>query len=282
MGVEDVNNSAVIVADMTSADRRALTEARALLENPSLAARIANLAGSPIEYGLERLPEGWQRRVNDATRAALGKGLAVAIGSLEFGRGRFGGAGLHRWAATASGGIGGAFGLPALALELPVTTTLMLRSIAEIAVDCGEDLASPEVRLQCLQVLALGGSRTSDDATETGYFAARVALGRAVSEATAHLMRHGMTHSAAPPLVRLIGQIAARFSIVVSEKAAAQTLPVIGALGGAMLNRVFIDHFQAIARGHFTVRRLERRWGAEAVREQYRMIDESSLVRRAS
>ena len=57
-------------------------------------------------------------------------------------------------------------------------------------------------------------------------------------------------------LVRLIALIASRFGFVVSQKAVAQTIPVIGALGGAAINYAFIDHFQSIARGHFTVRRL--------------------------
>ena len=46
-------------------------------------------------------------------------------------------------------------------------------------------------------------------------------------------------------------------------------MPLIGALGGAAVNYAFIDHFQEIARGHFTVRRLERRYGKDAVRTAY-------------
>jgi hypothetical protein len=46
-------------------------------------------------------------------------------------------------------------------------------------------------------------------------------------------------------------------------------VPIIGALGGAAVNYAFIDHFQEIARAHFTVRRLERRYGKDAVRAAY-------------
>ena len=271
-----------LTGPMTPADRRALAEARRLLENPSLAARIADLAGSPIEYGFELLPDGWRRRVNDATRLALESALKLAVGSLDRSPMIARGETVHRWAAMASGGVGGAFGLPALALELPVSTTIMLRSIAEIAAGQGEQLVSPEARLECLQVLALGGSSPSDDAAETGYFAARAALARAVSEAAAHIARQGVGQGSAPVLVRLISQIAARFSIVVSEKAAAQAVPVIGALGGAWLNRVFIDHFQSVARGHFTIRRLERAWGMELVPAQYRALQTVPVERRPS
>jgi hypothetical protein len=33
-----------------------------------------------------------------------------------------------------------------------------------------------------------------------------------------------------------------------------------------------MDHFQNMARGHFTVRRLERAYGAEAVERAYRSM----------
>jgi hypothetical protein len=73
-------------------------------------------------------------------------------------------------------------------------------------------------------------------------------------------------------LIRLIALIAARFQIQVSEKAAAQMVPIIGAAGGAVINLLFIDHFQDMSRGHFTVRRLERQYGSETVRRAYEQI----------
>jgi hypothetical protein len=70
-------------------------------------------------------------------------------------------------------------------------------------------------------------------------------------------------------LVRLIAQIASRFGVVVTQKLAAQAVPIIGALGGAAVNYAFIDHFQEIARAHFAVRRLERRYGKDVIRMDY-------------
>ena len=72
--------------------------------------------------------------------------------------------------------------------------------------------------------------------------------------------------------MRLVSLIAARFGIVVSEKAAAQLVPVIGAAGGALINTIFIGHYQDMARGHFIVRRLEKTHGAGPVREAYDKI----------
>jgi hypothetical protein len=43
----------------------------------------------------------------------------------------------------------------------------------------------------------------------------------------------------------------------------------VGSGIGASVNYVFIEHFQEIARGHFTVRRLERVYGKDVVRAEY-------------
>ncbi len=81
-----------------------------------------------------------------------------------------------------------------------------------------------------------------------------------------------MAKGSAPAIVRLIAMIAARFNVQVSQKAAAMMVPVVGAAGGALVNTLFINHFQDMARGHFTVRRLERRYGADAVQQAYRSL----------
>ena len=44
---------------------------------------------------------------------------------------------------------------------------------------------------------------------------------------------------------------------------------MIGAAGGAAVNAVFVKHYQETAWAHFTVRRLERRYGADEVRRAW-------------
>ncbi|MBX3717902.1 MAG: EcsC family protein [Burkholderiales bacterium] len=255
---------------LTKADLADLKRAKALLENPGLAAKLSSMLGSPVEKGVKMLPAAWQRGVHKATEAALMKALEVAVTSLgerprSASQDRF-----HRVAAAASGAAGGAFGLAALSWELPLSTTLMLRSIADIAASEGENPRHLETKLACLTVFALGSTKDRrDNATESGYFAARAALASAVTEASAHLAKRGLSKSGAPALVRLVAAIGARFGIVVSEKAAVQAIPIIGAAGGAMVNTVFIGHYQDMARGHFIVRRLEKIHGAEPVRAAY-------------
>ena len=70
-------------------------------------------------------------------------------------------------------------------------------------------------------------------------------------------------------LATLIEKVATRFGIVITEKMAAQVVPVIGALTGATLNTMFTDYYQDMARGHFIVKRLEKKYGNELIKAEY-------------
>src|SRR6187401_2357599 len=165
-----------------------LKRAKELLENPGLAAKFSAVLGSPIEKGMKMLPSRWQATVHTATEAALMKALDFAVSSLGKKRLLKSNDKLHRFAAAASGAAGGAFGIAAIGIELPISTTLILRSIAEIAAAEGEDPRHVETKLACLTVFALGSSKDQrDNATESGYFAARTALAGAVTEAAKYL-----------------------------------------------------------------------------------------------
>jgi hypothetical protein len=81
-----------------------------------------------------------------------------------------------------------------------------------------------------------------------------------------------MAKESAPALMSFVGKIASRFGLEVSEKVAAELVPVAGAVGGLTLNILFSQHFQSLAEGHFMVRRLERKYGSEAVRQDYELV----------
>ncbi|SMG66457.1 conserved hypothetical protein, partial [methanotrophic bacterial endosymbiont of Bathymodiolus sp.] len=58
-------------------------------------------------------------------------------------------------------------------------------------------------------------------------------------DASAQLGTPVLSKESAPIVSKAINQIAARFSIPVSEKLAAQSIPIIGAFGGATINLLF-------------------------------------------
>ena len=252
-----------------------LRVAQAQLETIPFLIKVANAVGQPLEKSIGALPERARKAIVTATQAALDKGLGWAVATIDVPAGAKSRAWLHTTVVTASGGLGGAFGWSALAVELPFSTVVMLRSIAAIAREHGEDLSDPETRLQCLAVLAYGGTSTADDAAETTYYATRASLATTLPRAAAQLgtaIRGGDAPRAARAVAAFLSKVAGRFGLVVQEKAIAQSVPVVGALGGAALNNLFIAHFQTVARGHFTVRRLERIYGEGVVREAYERI----------
>lgn len=260
---------------MDDEDIIALQQAKQTLENPGLAAKITNTIGSPIEKALDSLPEHWNKRISDITQLALGKAINVATSSINHQSTEAPSNRWHKLAVATTGGVGGTFGLTALAVELPVSTTIMLRSIADIARSEGEDITSLETKMACMEVFALGGHSEDDDGTESGYFAVRAALAQTVKHSVDYVVTKGLIEDGAPMLIQLIIKVANRFSVQVSQKAAAQLLPAIGAAGGATINLMFIDHFQDMARGHFVVRRLERKYGNALVESTYRSLQPS-------
>ncbi|MCG9792827.1 EcsC family protein [Flavobacterium algicola] len=254
---------------LTQKDQSELLLAKNLLENPGMAAKITNYIGKPIEAGLEKLPKDWTTKIGSITEKALMKASDAAIFTIANVPGTAASNRWHKFGVAVTGGLGGFLGLPALAIELPISTTIMLRSIAEIARSQGESLENQDAKLACLEVFALGGRTIKDDGTESGYFVVRTLLAKTMSESAEYIAAKGLAEEGLPILLRLLTKVAERFSIQITEKAAAQALPFVGAAGGAIINTIFIDHFQDMAKGHFIVRKLERVYGKEVIQQLY-------------
>lgn len=249
-----------------------LTEAVRTLEGETFAMRLMRLFGGQVRLLGRALPEYARKAIAVATDAALKTALRVALRSLRLGAGAKPRNRLHQAAAAATGALGGAFGIAATAVELPVSTTILLRSIAEIARENGEDLANPEAGFACLNVLALGGERDSAGLGRSRYYETREQLAQGLADVNFMLVKQGLAAELSPMLMPYLSRLGARFGVAVTEKLAAQAVPVIGAVGGAAVNAAFAQHFQAMARGHFAVRRLERQHGAEMVRFEYERL----------
>jgi EcsC protein family len=248
---------------LSAQDLQDLRWAYTRLEHPSFAARLSTVLGTPIERGLQLLPRGWYQSLEATLEQTIRRMLETAAASVSQAAPSGSSDGLHKVMALVSGAVSGFFGPLALLIELPVTTALMLRSIADIAHNQGEDLAAAEARIACMQVFALGGRSNEDDAAETGYYGLRATL-------ALHFLDYaGEGAASVPAVLNVVRAITARFGIVISEQAAAKMIPIAGAIGGALVNVMFMQHFQDVARGHFLVRRLERQYGSEAIRLAY-------------
>lgn len=257
------------IPEWTQVDLKDLQIAKNMLENPGLAPRLTEMIGGPIEKGFTLLPDNWRDTLQTASRKSLMGALEIAANTMVEERQGQTSDLAHKIAVGATGGIGGMFGLPAMTWELPLSTTIMLRSMLDIARCEGHSPRELETRISCLEVFALGGSKAEDDAVDSAYWTVRSSLAAAVSDAVAFIAKNGFTTEGAPALAKLIAAIGARFGVVVSEQVAAKAVPVIGAAAGSAINVLFMQHFQDMARGHFIVRRLEKKYSIEAVEEAY-------------
>jgi hypothetical protein len=179
----------------SSSDLEFLCRAVAYLERPSFAIQVINIVGAPAEKVLNVLPESVKKVVENAVRTALTKSMEWAVRTLrnpsegpkfidsdESESGRTLVAHGHTAAATLLGGASGFFGLAALPIELPLTTIVMLRSVASIAGDFGFDVRDPAVRLECVSTLALGAPSKATESSESVYLSSRAGLGLVVKE----------------------------------------------------------------------------------------------------
>ena len=271
-------------------DRAFVAAAVRRFERPGRLIDLLDSIGRPAEAIIHRLPSWATSRVEAAVQSTLVEAVGWAAKTLDGSihadekhvsalssavvRSR---AAMHVTAASILGGIAGAFGLAALPLELPVTTMVMLRSIAAIARDFDADLSDPVTRLECVSVLSLGGPSSTDDAMESSYLTSRVGLALLLRDASRFIvgkstfqLSEALARGAAPEVTRLIGAIASRFGYLAIDLAYAEMVPIVGALGGATLNGYFANFFNQVAFYHFGLRRLERIYGEDAIQDLYR------------
>ena len=197
--------------------------------------QVLNVLGGQAENLLDRLPNTVRNRLGEATERALVVALDAAQSSRKAVPDQAGW--LNTAVATAMGAAGGFGGLPSAMVELPVTTTVLLRSIQGVAAENGFDPDHENVRFDCLRVFGSAGPLSHDDGADLGFLSVRLAL-------TGGAMQ------------KMIATVAPRLGAALGQKLAAQTVPVLGAVAGAATNYAFTNYYQQMAHVHFALRRL--------------------------
>lgn len=197
--------------------------------------RLLNALGGQAEGLLDRLPKQVRAGLTEATERALVLAMRAAQGSRLAVPGQS--ARTNMIWTTAMGAAGGMGGLPSALVELPATTTVLLRAIQDVAAEHGFDPAAENVQFDCIRVFAAAGPLSTDDGADLGFVSLRLTL------------TGGALH-------KMISAVAPRLATALGQKLAAQSVPVLGAVAGASVNYVYTRYYQQIAHVHFGLRRL--------------------------
>lgn len=197
--------------------------------------RVLNALGGGAEDVLARLPKPVRAGLDAASEQALWLAMRAAQ------RSRHAVTDQAPWVntacATAMGAAGGLGGMPTALIELPATTTMLLRSIQGAAKSQGFDPAAENVQFDCVRVFAAAGPLAVDDGADLGFLSVRLSL----------------TGNA---LGNLISAVAPRFSTAIGQKLAARAVPILGAFAGASSNFIYCQYYQSMAEVQFGLRRL--------------------------
>jgi hypothetical protein len=200
-----------------------------------LGVQLLTMVGGKAEQLLDRLPVAVRGKLEEATETALKLAMRAANSSRKTVPDQ------ADWVntamTTAMGAAGGMGGLPTALVELPATTTVLLRIIQGVAAEHGFDPAAKSVQFDCIRVFAAAGPLAEDDGADLGFVTLRLTL------------TGGAMH-------RLIATVAPRLATVLGQKLATQTIPVLGAVAGATTNYVYSGYYREIAHVHFGLRRL--------------------------
>ncbi len=267
-------------------DLEAIKQAKSSMQDTGFVMQSLDKVGNFIEAGINRIPKKTQKWLQNMVNHILLKTLKANLLTLQKGKEfKKPSNKTYKTLITSSGIASGLFGSTTgvgtviFTSEMALSTKFIMRSIMDIARSHGEDLHDIDTQLACLQVFAFGNSSKDNDGLETSYYTTRIAMNSTIKEATKFATQYSLKDlsktlvSSTNPLLKLLGTIAGRFSVQVSEKFIAQAIPIVGAVGGGTLNYAFINHFQKIAEAHFTIRKLERKYGSEIVMNIYEKLN---------
>ena len=167
---------------------------------------------------------------------------------------------VRRWAlgyAVTGGGAAGAFGLFGLALDIPATIGLALRTARLTGLCYGFGDASEAERVYILDILMLAGANTMEERTQAleRLSAERSTLPRESFDKIVRLTGHTAASRAA------VRRVATVLGLNLSARKAAQIAPFVGAAVGAGVNASFQNDVARAARHAFLMRWLSANEG---------------------
>jgi len=233
---------------------RVIAAAEIYLSSRSILSSVIATLGNVVQRGLAMVRADWREPITAKIHETLVLLQGAAVWNMDDDPGRAPKDWLFLATVIASGIAGGAGGLPTLLVELPITTGLMLRSIADIGRAHGGRIEDPLFRATCIEVFAYGTPIEEDD-EELTFLAARLGAVK-VAEATAEM----------------ITKVAARYAAVLGPQIAARSVPLTGAVLGAVLNGAYMSFYQSMAQVLFTLFPIEWKHDPAQVRSCFASV----------
>jgi hypothetical protein len=196
--------------------------------------------GAGIEARWARLPEGLKAQLEAQVAQALRIGLGLAKAAPQTSPRQ------QRFMVIASGAAGGAAGLAGALADVPVALVVFVQAIRQEARAAGLDPDREGVALASLDILSSGRVLAVAEVLNPAYVSDRLAL-------------------AGPTLSGWIARTVPRLIPLLGPRLAASAVPLVGALGGAVLNAAWLEHYRNLARIRFRLMALAEHHGAEAV-----------------
>ncbi len=163
---------------------------------------------------------------------------------------------VRRWAlgyAVTGGGAAGAFGALGLALDIPATMTLALRTVRLIGLCYGFGADTEAEQVYILDILQLAGANSMKEKAEA---IERLAKERSDFDGTDWQKIVAMTGQTGGSMAAT-RRVAATLGVNLSTRKVAQLAPVIGAAVGAGVNAAFLNDVAAAARFAYRERWLQ-------------------------
>ncbi|MEI6799208.1 MAG: EcsC family protein [Pseudomonadota bacterium] len=196
--------------------------------------------GAGLEAQWAKMPQALRVQVELQVAQALRIGLGVAKAGPQTSPRQ------QRWLIIAAGAAGGSVGLAGALAELPFALVVFLQAIRDEARAAGLDPDRDGVALASLDILSSGKVLGAAEVLDPAYLSGRLAL-------------------AGPSLSGWIARTVPRLVPLIGPRLAASAVPLVGALGGAVLNAAWLEHYRRLARIRFRLMALAEHHGAEAV-----------------
>ncbi|OUR95729.1 hypothetical protein A9Q84_14605 [Halobacteriovorax marinus] len=289
--VDDYERWNNMTKKITNEELDFLLKAKVFLEEESVLIKISNILGKPLELLHQVLPENLETNITKYIHKSLTGALSIAMKTSkedssgktfdEAIKGTSSKRILHNCLTATTGVLGGFFGEAGLIVELPITTTLIMRNIVEVGSQYEGLRSSPDFSLQCLEVFTLGSSKSSeDDALDSTYYSSRMAMSQVMRDGSqfiaansAKVVLENAQKGTASPILTFITRVAAQFELVVTEKMLAEMIPVVGAVSGAALNVAFTDYYGKASKYHFGIIYLEEKYGKNIIEDIYNDLE---------